>query len=171
MTNRLSAIAKIAAAGAAFAAMGALAGSAAASGSRMAVMTGSGEATISGARLTVDKVYYFYFANNGRTSFSVQTEVGAIGFSGEVDAQPEPHLYTLTVDSIVRTKAGKDADRQDAEGKCELRYGDRQTDVKSITCNATLAATGAKVLLRFDGDGAPARLNAIPDGPEAPAAQ
>lgn len=145
------------------------AGAAAAAGSLMAVMDGSGEVTVNGARLTVDKVYYFYFANNGRTSFSVHTEVGAIGFSGEVDARPEAHLYVLTVDSLVRTKAGKPADRQDADGTCELRYGDKQTDVRSITCNVTLTDGGSKALLAFEGDGLPAKVSAIPDGPEAPA--
>jgi hypothetical protein len=132
--------------------------------SRMAVITGEGEATINGARLSAREVYYFYFAGNGRTSFSVKTDAGAIGFSGDVDARPEPHLYTLTVDSIVRTKTGKPADRQAADGTCELRYGDRQSDVKSITCTATVEG-GGKALLKFDGDGLPAKVNAIPDAP------
>jgi hypothetical protein len=139
-------------------------GAALAAGSLMAVMSGDGEATINGARLSAREVYYFYFAENGRTSFSVKTDAGAIGFSGDVDARPEPHLYTLTVDSIVRTKAGKPADRQPAEGTCELRYGATQTAVKSIDCKATVEG-GGKALLHFESDGAPAKVSSIPDAP------
>jgi hypothetical protein len=140
------------------------AGAALAAGSLMAVISGDGEATINGARLSAREVYYFYFAENGRTSFSVKTDAGAIGFSGNVDARPAPHLYTLTVDSIVRTKAGKPADRQAAEGTCELRYGASQTAVTTIDCNATVDG-GGKALLHFESDGLPAKVTPIPDAP------
>jgi hypothetical protein len=145
------------------AAAAALSATAAAAGdSRMAVITGQGEATINGARLSAREVYYFYFAENGRTSFSVKTDVGAIGFSGDIDARPAPHLYTLTVDSIVRTKPGKPADRQTATGTCELHYGATQTAVTSVDCKADVEG-GGKALLHFDSDGQPAKVNAIPD--------
>ena len=153
------------AAGVAAALAAGAAGMAWAAGSLMAVIGGSGEVTVNGARLAATQVYYFYFSNNGRTSFSVHTDAGAIGFSGQMDARPEPHLYVLTVDSLVRTKTGKPADRQDAEGTCELRYGDKQTDVKSVTCNATVDG-GGKALLKFEGDGLPAKVSPIPDAPE-----
>ena len=69
---------------------------AAAGGSLMAVMSGAGEVTVNGARLAARELYYFYFAENGRTSFSVHTDAGAIGFSGEVDVFPAPGPGTNT---------------------------------------------------------------------------
>ena len=133
------------------------------SNSLMATVPGKGEVTINGSRLVTDKVVYFYFANNGRTSFSVFTDAGAIGFSGDVDARPEPHLYSLTVDSIVRTRTGKDTDRTPATGKCDLRYGDSQMMVTSIDC--TVTAEGGPSSLHFTGNGQPATVTPLPDTP------
>ncbi|MDB5431678.1 MAG: hypothetical protein JWP35_2794 [Caulobacter sp.] len=136
-------------------------------GSVMAVVPGSGEITISGARLIVDRVIYFHFNNNGRTSFSVFTDIGAIGFSGDQDARPQAHLYTLTADSVVRTKQGKEGVRTPATGECRLAYGDTQNDVDAIDCKAD-TDTGP-VLLHFKGNGEPAKVTPLRDsGPPPP---
>ena len=134
----------------------------AAPGSLMAVVPGSGELTINGAKLAVDKVIYFHWDNNGRTSFSVFTDAGAIGFSGNVDARPQPHLYSLTVDSIVRTKTDKDSVRTAAVGLCDLHYGAAQTAVTAIDCKAD--GDSGPVILHFTGDGEPARVTPLADG-------
>ncbi len=135
-------------------------------GSVMAVVPGSGEITISGARLIVDKVVYFHFNNNGRTSFSVFTDVGAIGFSGDRDGRPQDHVYALTVDSVVRTKQGKEGVRTDATGDCRLAYGDTQNDVTAIDCKADTDAGPA--LLHFKGNGEPAKVTPLRDTGAAP---
>jgi hypothetical protein len=137
------------------------------SDSLMAVVPGAGEVTVNGTRLRAGKVVYFYFANTGRTSFSVSTDAGAIGFSGEVDARPKAHLYVLTLDSMVRTREGKDSVRTTATGHCDLHYAERQTEVTAIDC--TSDGEGGTFALAFLGNTLPAVVTALPDSPDGDA--
>lgn len=124
----------------------------------LGVIHGQGTLTVRGTDTAVSKIFYLHTATTARTSFSVFTATGGIGFSGGEDIQPTLAHYTLLVDSIL---TGNPPERMPAKGACDMLFAaSKKVIVRSLICRATTAF--GVMRLSFTADGNASGFGAIP---------